>query len=147
MKNIIAAIVSVLLGFGIAWSSPVTVETNWIYDLLYQKCAAATTCAVDVAGIGVSVGHSAGNDVVGLSYAISPVGGNATFTIAQTTSPYNSATGVPSISTTSAITVLDGTNLNGEFKALTTNPVFYFTGLSVATTVHVWVEHGHSKNR
>ena len=145
--------------------APVTMEDDCRWGSIYQSTTGVTSFTVNVASVAANNGQAlissmtAPAPVHGFSYAILSQGANATFTISQTTrtyaagagnaaafnnpSPqgYYSATRAPEISTSPAHVAISGIPLNGKFQALTSNPVFNFTTLSAAATVHVYADY------
>lgn len=154
----------VLLGGALrahALGDPKTLEIEYTWSTYFSSFTSVTSRTDDVAGLG-SKGYSTNfstPNVVGFKYSVYPLGGTANFTISQTTKTYNSAAVnasgfnsqwpgnlagglIPSVSTTTLITVPSGITYNGEFEAKTLNPVFTWSGLSTAATYYLWVEYG-----
>ena len=162
MKKIFGIVVAVLLSVGQGWAVlPVTIETEYTPVAYFAKCTGVTSCTIDPAGLG-SAGYSKnGANLIGFSYAILSVGSDSTFTISVTTRTFspgvvnptsfnNQVPGgwygvAPVISTSTSITAVSGYPLNGSFPAMAVNPVFTFSGLSVAATTYLWCDLGKQK--
>lgn len=139
-----------------------TIEDDLIWNQVYQTYSGGDSFQVDVSSLNMPL-HSSWTvtrDVLGFSYAILAVGGNATFTISHTTKTFSTkagdpssfnnsyplglykASGVPSLSTSTANIAINNVPLNGVFKARVVNPVFNFSSLTSTATIHIWVDYG-----
>ncbi len=139
-----------------------TIETDYDWHISQKLCTGATTCVFDVAGLGAGVSASTQN-VAGFKFFVLPIGSTATFTIAQIARVYGSTLTAPGsfndsghpttwygssvlMSTSSAIVVFPGVSQKdayaGTFEALTTNPYFSLSGLTVSGTTYITCEYG-----
>lgn len=124
--------------------------------------SSATFNGVDGTTYGQStVVTSTWTNIVGFSYSALPIGGSANLQVAQTiktppatgtnitnSSGFNSQVPgaayftVPLISTSATIPIPNSVPYGAAFKAVATNPVFVFTGLTSAATLYFTVDYG-----
>jgi hypothetical protein len=131
------------------------------YILWGTSQTGVTSYTADPAGIGsigAFIAGSTNTDLFGYTYSILSVGANATYTLSQTTKTWSAAAAdpstfnnpsplglysgnrAPSISTSVAVVAVSGVADNGEFRALTRNPVFTFSNLSTSATLYIKVD-------
>lgn len=159
------SVMLVSLGMPVRAAAPITIESDWTWDLFYTSHTGVTSATDDIAqlnGLGVST-TPYNKNVVGFSWSVLSVGADSHFTVSYPTktfsaatgsvagfnnpSPFGLAGGAPIISTTTRISVIAGYPLSGNFETMTMNPVFTWSNLSAAATTYVWISIGRAKNR
>lgn len=142
---------------------PKQLETDWKWDTYFSSFSDVTSKTVDPGGY-ASVGYSSVTaNVVARYYKVYAQGASAQWRVAHTTRTFSAAVNptpatsqVPAgwtgsayaaaISTTPLLGVPASVLYEGNFWALTTNPVFYFESLTTSATYWLWVEIGRPKN-
>lgn len=122
---------------------------NGVDGTVYGATITATTADVNIVGFswsGLALGGSASLRV-SQTVKTPPARGSANASSAGFNSPFPGSNNfsVPLISTSTAIILPDSVSVSQKFTAQTTNPVFVFTGLTAAATLHFTLDYGVPK--
>jgi hypothetical protein len=159
----ILAVAAALASFGTTRAlaaTPITLESDWTWDMFYTSHTGVTSATDDIAGLGGGVSSTTGN-IIGFSWSVLSVGANSSFTVSYPTrtyaagavsangfnnpSPWGLAGAAPAVSTTQVVGVIASFPLAGNFETATMNPVFTWSGLSASATTYLWVTFGRQK--
>ena len=122
---------------------------NGLDGTVYGSTAATTTSDVNVTGFSWAALAQGADGTMQMTQTIKtpPARGSANASSSAFNSPFPDANNfsVPLISTSSTQRLPSGVGLSDRFSAQVTNPIFYFTNLTSAATLHFTLIYGVPK--